>query len=151
MSNFSAEDAAELFSQIKSRAQQLGIFQGGVSTHDPETAPGKRLYCSITLGPIVPVRSSGLAAVSGQVTLMVHVWSSAMQRPLDSIDPQVLGAVCALMGALAGDFTLGGTVREVDLFAMSAQPAYVDFQGQEFRTVVLTVPVIINDMFAEEA
>lgn len=148
MSNFTAAQAKALFEAIRSYAQELGVFEA-VETHDPWNAPGNRLYCSITLGPVRPVTSSGLAAVSGQVMLLVRVWSSALQRPLDNIDPEVLAAVCALMGEFAGGFTLGGTVRDIDLFAMSAQPAYVDFEGKPFRTVEIQVPVIINDMFAE--
>lgn len=150
MSNFSAAQAKALFEAIRSYALELGIFQAA-ETHEPWNAPGNRLYCSIQLGPIRPVTSSGLAQVSGQVTLLVRVWSSALQKPLDDIDPEVLAAACSLMGAFAGGFTIGGTVREIDLFAMSAQPAYVDFEGKPFRTVEIQVPLIINDMFAEVA
>ena len=150
MSNFTAAQASALFAAIQSMAQELGIFEA-VETHDPWNAPGNRLFCSITLGAVKPVTSSGLASVSGQVTLLVRVWSSALQRPLGKIDPEVLSAVCSLMGAFAGGFTLGGTVRDVDLFAMTAQPAYIDFEGKPFRTVEIQVPVIVNDMFAESA
>ena len=55
------------------------------------------------------------------------------------------------MGAFAGGFTLGGTVRDVDLFGMTAQPAYVDFEGKPFRTVEISLPLVINDMFSEVA
>lgn len=150
MSNFTAADATALFESVRSAAKKLGLFRGDVPTHDPESPPpAGQLYCSISLGPVKPVLSSGLSAVSGQVTLMVHVWSFAMQKPLDNVDPGVLGATCALMGAFAGGFTLNGTVREIDLFGMSAQPGYADFQGKEFRTMVISLPLIVNDMFAE--
>jgi hypothetical protein len=150
MTNFTAVQAKALFTAIQSQADQLGIFQG-VATHDPWNAPGSRLFCSITLSTVRPVTSSGLAAVSGQVTLLVRVWSSALQKPLDSIDPEVLAAACSLMGAFAGGFTLGGTVRDIDLFAMVAQPAYVDFEGKPFRTIEIQLPIVVNDMFAETA
>ena len=150
MSNFSAAQASALFTAIQSMAQELGIFEA-TETHDPWNAPGNRLFCSITLGPVKPVTSSGLASVSGQVTLLVRVWSSALQRPLNKIDPEVLSAVCSLMGAFAGGFTLGGTVRDVDLFGMTANPAYVDFEGKPFRTVEIQLPIVINDMFSEVA
>lgn len=148
MSNFSAADAEDLFSKIRSIAKELAVFPAVIG-HDPENAPPAGLSCSIMLGPVKPVTSSGLAAVSGQVTLMVHVWSFAQKRPLDELDPQVLAATCSLMGAFAGGFTLGGTVRDVDLFAMEAAPGYVNFQGKEFRTMQITLPVVINDMFEE--
>lgn len=150
MSNFSAADAAALFSKIRSIAKELAVFPAVIG-HDPENAPPAGISCSIMLGPVKPVTSSGLAAVSGQVTLMVHVWSFASKRPLDDVDPQVLAATCSLMGAFAGGFTLGGTVREVDLFAMDATPGYVNFEGKEYRTMAITLPVIINDLFEEVA
>lgn len=150
MSNFSAADAEDLFSQVRSRAKKLGVFSATIG-HDPENAPPAGVSCSIMLGPVKPVTSSGLAAVSGEVTLMVHVWAFAQKRPLDELDPAVLAATCALMGAFAGGFTLGGTVREVDLFSMNAQPGYVNFEGKEFRTMAISLPIVINDMFAEVA
>lgn len=152
MSNFTAADGKALFEAIRSMAKKLGIFSGDVITHDPEATPAAgRVWCSISLGPVKPVPSSGLAAVSGEVTLMVHVWSFAMQKPLDNVDPGVLGATCALMGAFAGGFTLNGTVREVDLFGMHAEPGYTDFEGKEIRAMAITVPLVINDMFEEVA
>lgn len=150
MSNFDAADAEALFSAIRSRAKKLAVFDATIG-HDPENAPPAGLSCSIMLGPVKPVTSSGLAAVSGQVTLMIHVWSFAQKRPLDDVDPKVLAATCSLMGAFAGDFTLNGTVREVDLFAMEATPGYVNFQDKEFRTMQISLPIVINDMFQEVA
>jgi hypothetical protein len=150
MSNFAAADAEDLFSKVRSIAKGLGVFPAVIG-HDPENAPPQGLSCSIMLGPVKPVLSSGLAAVSGQVTLMVHVWAFAQQRPLDDLDPKVLAATCSLMGAFAGGFTLGGTVREVDLFAMDAAPGYVNFEGKEFRTMQISLPLILNDMFEEAA
>lgn len=150
MSNFSQADAEALFSRIRSAAKGLGIA-AAVIGHDPESQPPAGVSYSIMLGPVKPILSSGLAAVSGEVTLMVHVWNSAAGRPLDKVDPQVLWATCALMGALAGSFTLGGTVREVDLFSMTAQPGYVPFGGKEYRVMQITVPIEINDMWTEVA
>jgi hypothetical protein len=150
MSNFDAAAAKALFTAIRSYAQKLGIFQA-VDTHEPENAPGSRLYCSIVLGPVRPVPSSGMASVSGQVTLTVRVWSAAMQRPLDDIDPEALATISALMGAFAGGFTIGGTVRNIDLFAMQAVPGWVDADGKPFRVVDISLPIVINDMWAEVA
>ena len=151
-SNFTAAEAKALFEAIRSAAKKLAIFTGDIPTHDPESPPPGRLNCSISLGPVKSLPAdSGLDAITGQVTLMVHVWSPAMQRPLDSIDPEVLGAVSALMGAFAGGFTLSGTVRNIDLAQMGAQPGYVDFEGKQLRTAVITLPIIIDDMWAEVA
>ena len=152
MTNFDAAQAKALFTAIQSYAQELSLFPGGVATHDPWNAPTGHLFCSIALGPVRPVpAASGLRSVSGQVMLLVRVWSSALQKPLDNIDPEVLAVTCSLMGAFAGGFTLGGTVRNIDLMAMSAQPAWVEFEGKPLRVVEISVPIVINDMFSEVA
>jgi hypothetical protein len=148
---FTKAQAEALYKAVQSAAAGLGLFQK-VDTHEPENAPGTRLYCSITQGPFgAEPAASGLAAVSGKVTLIIRVWSHAMQRPLNDIDPEVLAAVAALMNALAGGFSLGGTVRDVDLLALTATPAWADFQGAQFRVMELPVPIIINDLFTEVA
>jgi hypothetical protein len=150
MSNFTAAQAKALFTGIQSYAEELGIFTN-VDLHEPWNAPGNRLFCSINLGTVRPVMSSGLAAVSSQVVLVIRIWSSALQKPLDGIDPEILAAASSLMGAFAGGFTLGGTVRDIDVMAMSAQPAYVDFEGKPFRVVEISLPIVINDTWAEAA
>lgn len=150
MANITQAQVKALFSEVRSRAKALAVFPAVIG-HDPESSPPKGLSCSVMLGPVKPVTSSGLAAVSLQVTLMIHVFNWASRRPLDEIDPDVLWATCSLMGAFAGDFTLDGTVREVDLFAMTADPGYVDFDGAKYRAMVITLPLIFNDAFEEVA
>jgi hypothetical protein len=149
--SFTKEQAEELFKDVQSIAQTLSLFQA-VDTHEPENAPGTRLYCSIVLGPMRAVAAaSGLASVSGEITLIIRVWSWAMQRPLDDVDPEVLAAMAALISGLAGQFTLGGSIRNVDLFSLVAAPAWAEFEGKQFRVMELPVPMVINDMFSEVA
>lgn len=137
-----------LFAAVESVALRTGLF-ARVNTHQPLNAPGVKLSCSIVLGPVVPDTGSGLAAVSLDVTFMVRVFSPMNARPLDDIDPAVLGAVSVLMGAYSAGFTLGGLVREVDLMRMRAEPAYLLQDGKEFRTMAITLPVIWNDAWTE--
>jgi hypothetical protein len=151
MSNFGKSDAVSLFSQLTSHAKDLGVF-ARVNSHEPASTPGLRVSCSITLASIeADPAASGLAAVSGKITFAVRLWSSMNQKPLDSIDPEVLGAVSLLLGEYAGHFTLGGTVRDVDLLALRAVTAYLQQEGTEFRVVEITLPIIVNDLWAEVA
>lgn len=148
---FTAAQAQALFDSVQSAMQGLGLLQD-VDTHEPENAPGVRLYGTVTLGPMkAEAAQSGLASVSGSITLIIRVWSHAMQRPLDKVDPEVLATMASLMGALAGEFTLGGTVRNVDLFSLVATPAWAEFQGAQYRVMEMPVPIVINDMFEEVA
>ena len=150
MSNFSPAQAQALFDALKSACEGTALFQA-VDTHEPISPPGVRLYCSIVLDGLKPVSTSGMAQTSGQVTFLMTIWSKAQQRPLDKIDPELLAATATVMGVLSGEFTLGGTVRNIDLFSMSAEPLWADFDGEQFRIMRTTIPVVINDMFSQSA
>lgn len=149
MANFNQDAANALFASLQSYAEKLALFQA-VDTHEPANAPGNRLYCSIVLASVrADGNISGLAEASGTVTFSVRIWSAAMQRPLDSIDPEVLGAAMAYMGALSGGLTLGDTIRNIDIFGMDAQTKWADFQGKQYRLIEITVPAVINDLWTE--
>lgn len=148
---FNAAAAKALFAAVESHAQALGIFDR-VNTHEPLNKPGKGLSASIVLAGIAPdPRTSGQASVSGIVTLLIRVYKPMTTRPLDPVDPEILGAAATLLAAYAGDFTLGGTVRDVDPLALRAQPRYLQQDGEEFRVVEVTLPIGINDMWPEVA
>lgn len=148
------QDYRDLFNAVKSLPMRLAVFDH-VGTHEPENAPGKGINCSITLGPIAPA-SSGLAATSLKITFLVRVYSSLEQRPLDPVDPELLVATAALIGAYSTSFTLGdftnpGAVRDISLLAVTAAPRYLIQDGKEFRVMEVTVPIEINDAFTQEA
>jgi hypothetical protein len=67
------------------------------------------------------------------------------------VDPGLLGAVCVLLNAYNGDFTLGGLVRDVDVLSVRADPAYVEQEGGWYRVMDVTLPIVVNDMFSQEA
>jgi hypothetical protein len=136
-----------LFSSLESHAMSLGIFRR-VDTHEPENAPGDGLSCSIVLGPIAAGGSySGLSSVSGTITFLVWVWNPMMQKPLDGVDPAVLTAVSTLLGEYSGNFTLGGTVRDIDLLSLRSDPVYVEQEGKQFRVEQISLPIVINDLW----
>ena len=152
---FDAAAATALFSAMRSKALGLNLFDA-VNMHEPTSQPGKGLYLSITLGPVAPDASaSGMAATSGKVTFTARIWAHAatraQRRPLDELDAQLLGAAVTLMAAFDAGFTLGGTVRNVDLMAMAGTPGWIDFDGTEYRVMEIPMPVIINDMFPQGA
>lgn len=144
---FDADAASALFSALESHAMSLGVFKR-VNTHEPENAPGTGLSCSITLGPVAATPgASGLNAVSGTITFQVMIFNPMQQKPLDGIDPAILAAVSVLLGEYSGSFTLGGTVRDIDLLSLRADPVYVNQDGTEFRVEQITVPIVVNDLW----
>jgi hypothetical protein len=144
---FDGDNVNALFAALESHALSLGIFRR-VNLHEPENAPGDGLSCSIHLGPIAGDGTiSGQGSVSGTITFMVWIWNPMMQKPLDGVDPAVLTAVSTLLNAYSGDFTLGGSVRNIDLLHMRADPVYVEQEGKQFRVEQITLPIYINDLW----
>lgn len=153
---FDAAAIQALFDAARTHALTLGLFDR-VNTHEPKNAPGRGLSASIWVQAIAPVaRASGLAATSGRVELHVRVYSSMLAEPQDAIDPSILAAVSALIAEYSGAFTLGGIVRDVDLLGMhgtplSAAAGYLNQDGKFFRVMVITLPIIISDIWGQAA
>jgi hypothetical protein len=144
---FDADAANALFSALESHALSLGVFRR-VNTHEPDNAPGTGLSCSITLASIAATpAASGLGTVSGTITFRVMIFSPMQQKPLDGIDPAVLAAVSTLLGEYSANFTLAGTVRDIDLLSLRADATYINQGDTEFRVEQITVPVVIDDLW----
>lgn len=141
-------------SAATSHAQTLGVFEQ-VLGHEPVSSPGSGLTYAMWCGPVRPVPArSGLASVSARLELRGRVFLPADTEPQDDVDPTVLGAVSALMGAYCGDFTLGDLVANVDLLGahgpgLGAEFGYTDIGSTKYRVATLTIPLIINDAWTE--
>jgi len=153
--SFDAAAVRSLFDQVVSHAMTLGVFDK-CNTHEPKNAPGNGLSCFIWADSIEPLpAASGLAATSGRVAFHVRVMSNMTQEPQDDIDPQILTAVTTLLGEYSGHFTLGGTVRDVDLLGehgepLKAQAGYLDIDRRLYRVMVITLPIIISDLWVQQ-
>lgn len=155
---FDADAVNTLQAAIVTQASKLTVF-ARVFAHEPRSAPGVQMSCAIWLGPIRPVTSSGLDSTSGVVTFQARVYKSmlgANAKEDDKIDPAVLTASSLLIGAFTAAFTLSETVRAIDLLgmhgpALSAEPGYLLHEDKPFRVVELTIPVIMNDLWDQEA
>lgn len=153
---FDQASVLSLMDKVISHALTLGLFET-VNGHEPKSGlPGNGLRAAVWADSITPLKSSGLSAVSGRVTLNFRIYSSMMQSPEDDIDPNVLTAVSTLLNAYTGDFDLGGTVRSIDLLGMEgvpmgAQAGYITIEAKLYRVMTITVPVLINDMFEMSA
>lgn len=143
-----------LISATVSHAQATGVFRS-VNGHEPKAAPGSGLRAAIWAQSIRPVgAASGLSATSGVVTLNVRVYGNMLQKPEDEIDPALLAAVSLLMDEYTGDFTFGGTIRNIDLLGeygeqLQALAGYLELAGAMYRVMTLTVPCVINDLWVQ--
>lgn len=151
-----ALDTKALTEALQSHAMASGWFDD-VNGHEPHSIPGHGLTCAVWAQAIRPApRRSGLQATSGVVVFNVRVYHPIVSEPFDAIDPAMCQAVDALMAAYSADFTLGGRVEAVDLLgaagagALSAEAGYVEpADGAVFRTMTITVPCRINDLWEQ--
>ena len=128
-----------------------------VNQYEPKNAPGHGLTAAIWSQAIDPLpQASGLNSTTSRVTFMERIYSNALQEPADMIDPNVIKATDVLMTAYSGDFTLGGTIRDVDLLgmygtALRAQAGYVTINQTIYRCMDITLPLVVNDLWSQAA
>jgi len=143
-----------LLDALASHAQATGLIEV-TTTHEPKNAPGQGITAALWVQRIAPVPAgSGLAETTGVVTFTLRFYSNMLQEPLDAIDPAIVQAVDAMMTAYTGDFTLGGSIRNIDLLgatgeALSARAGYLNVGGKYFRIMDVTIPCIVNDLWSQ--
>lgn len=148
-------NSQDLIDRLASHAMTTGLFDR-VNQHEPKNKPGRGLTCAAWIDRIEPARGrSGLAVTTARVVFNVRVYTNMLQQPQDSIDPAVMAAVDLLMEAYTGDFTLGGTIEEVDLLGMTqghplfAQSGYINIDNMVYRVMTITVPCIVSDAWTQ--
>lgn len=151
-----ALDIRTILSAVESHALSSGHFVT-VNGHEPMSPPTSGITAAVWVEQIGPARgSSGLDSTTARLALFVRLYSSLVQQEPDAIDPNLMTALDALMAAYSGDFTLGGIVRDVDLLGqhgdpLSARAGYLAEGGAEYRVMTITLPLIVNDLWDQEA
>lgn len=145
----------EIFAAVESHALTLGRFER-VNTHEPKNSPGTGTTCAIWTEHIEAIRSSGLDSTSAVLRVFVRLYDNMVREPQDAIDPNIVAATSELLNAYCGDFTLGGMVRNVDILgsagpALQARAGYIEQDRVMFRCMTITLPLIINDAWDQEA
>jgi hypothetical protein len=145
-----------LIAAVASHAMASAFFDG-VNGMEPKGAPPDTgLTAAVWVQNLRPVPSSGLASSSMLFTLSVRLYGSMLAEPQDMIDPGMIAAVDSLMTAYSGDFTLGGLIRSIDLLGqhsegLGGEAGYVSIDNKMFRVFTITVPMLVNDVYAQEA
>lgn len=152
-------DIQGLLDAVCSVAQRIGHLDT-CATHEPREAPNTAAHGAFWWNGMRPVRVSGLAGVATCVTLMGRIYLPAgngTNLPYDRIERELLAITDRLMAGFCGQFTLGGRVRNVDIFGahspgLSSDPGWARFGGANgavFRIATFTLPLIVNDMYPE--
>lgn len=149
--------ATGILDRVVSHALATGLFER-VNQYEPTSTPGTGMTCAVWVDTIATdPRASGLDTANALLVVKVRIYAHMSQDPPDAIDPQVSDAVDVLWTAYIGDFTLGDTIRAVDVMGMSgtkltAQAGYVAVgEGPQLRVMTITLPLLINDVWTESA
>jgi len=145
-------DIDTLMGKLVSHAQATGHFDS-VNTHEPDNAPGNGVSCSVVLDRINFVQG-GLDYTSARVAFAMALYYPANNLPRDDSEAYLIKALDAVMGRLNGDFTLGDTVRMIDIGGahgeeLSTIAGYVKIDEQLYRVMEITLPLIVNDVWEE--
>lgn len=154
MSALNALDAriSVVLDALVSEAQLLGIFER-VNTHESKNAPVGGLNLDIWLQRLSPCPPrSGLSVTSARVIFSARMMTNFISEPQDAIDPALLSALGKYVAALHTQLTLGDPGSSVDVFGMAgvaldANAGYVPQDNVIFRAYLLTIPVLIDDVW----
>ncbi len=150
-------DIPGLTAALCGAAQRIGHLDT-CDEHEPREAPNNALHGAFWMLEMRPARNvSGLASSATVVTYLGRLYipaGSGTNLPYDEIDRDLAAAADRLMAAFIGRFTLGGRVRNVDVFGahspgLSAVYGYGAFGNAKFRVVTFTLPLIVNDLYEE--
>jgi len=153
---FDQQAVSDLTDALVSKAAATGTYRR-VNSHEPKSAPGSGLTLAIWADSIQPIaQASGLASTSGVITYLARIYGNMLAKPEDDIDPRLMAAGSVLLGAYSADFTLGGLARNIDLLGMygrkmGGQAGYVTIGGAMYRIFTVTVPCVMDDLWAQEA
>lgn len=148
-------DIDGIMNTVRSQALATGLFSN-VNGHEPKSAPqvGNAITYAFWVDTIDPVQSSGLTSASARLILTGRIYMSMFTEPADQIDPGIVNAASTLIALYCGDLDLGGSARSVDVFgihgiAVGAKAGYVEHDKKLFRSMDITLPILINDVWDE--
>jgi len=78
----------------------------------------------------------------------IRVYINAMREPVEEIEFDLDTIVGDIMEDLCGDFSLGGTVRNIDATAVVTRFGYQTISGMMYRLADITLPLIVDDSAA---
>lgn len=146
-------DSGLIMGRLQSLAIRTDRFDS-VEGHEPPAPPGLGIRGAIWVEDIDTI-PSGLNVVSVRLVLMLRVsrdLAVSTAEGLNRVDPEITRAVDAVYNALAVDYTLGGTCRNIDFHGEEgercrARADYFEQDGKKYRVVGLQVPCLVDDVW----
>jgi hypothetical protein len=147
----------DILNALISYVSRLGLFDK-VQSHEPKSSPRNGLTAALWLQGMAPaLGQSGLGSTSLRVTWFLRIYQNFLSVPQDAIDPKVMKACAGVMAALTANFDLDiPQIRNIDLLGMTGPPmqaeaGYLQVDRDIYRCMTLSIPIIVDDAFAQTA
>lgn len=142
--------AADHLEALLDVASRTGLFERSEIGESKSAPTNEGLSLDVFGMTMEPVESSGLASLSVRVEFHFRIMYDMLTEPRKQPDVEVLRAADVLMAAFAAGYTLGGTLRMIDLLGadgqgMRAEAGYVSIDKRVFRVMDVFAPIVVND------
>ena len=129
---------------LQSHLAAAGYFRH-VQIGEPKSAPTQRFTAAIDMVAIDP-HDITLAAICALYTMKVRVYDNMTHEPQEDVELEMAIVVDKVMNDLSGDFTLGGTVRGIDMAQLNTRWAFLEVDRTMYRIADISIPIIVNDV-----
>ena len=136
-------DIATTMQTIKSHLLASGLFGADVMIGEPKSPPGSGLTASIFMERVA-VEELTLDKTVELHEVVVRFYTPEVQQTTPIREDRLEKAVGSIEKAWFGDFSLGATVRNIDISELSWEFGHVDIDRIEYRTVEVTLPLIVD-------
>ena len=135
-------DIATSMQTIKGHLMASGLFDT-VMIGEPKSAPGSGLTASVFMERVA-VEELTLDKTIELHEVVVRFYTPELQQPTPIREDRLEKAVGSIEKAWFGDFTFGGTIRNIDIADLVWEFGHVDIDRTEYRTVEVTLPLIVD-------
>jgi hypothetical protein len=99
---------------------------------------------------------SGMAVTTVVLQATARLYIPMLTKPEELVEVRITDAADAYLGALSGSFTLGGSVRNIDLLGEMGEPmvwtyGYITVDSKMYRIADLPINIVINDAWTQVA
>ena len=138
-----AFDISTTLQTIKSHLLASGWFDGGVMVGEPKSPPGNGLTAAVFMERVA-VDELTLSTTIESHEVVVRFYTPNLQQTTPNREDRLEKAVAYVEEDLFGDFTLGGTVRNIDISQLEWEFGHVDIDRIDYRTVEATLSLIVD-------
>lgn len=115
---------------------------------EPKTAPSERFTAAVWLDSI-EIPEVVLAETIEVYTVFIRIYDNMTHEPQADVEIHMGKAAARVVSDLAGDFTLGGTIRNIDVAGqygpgLGSRFKHLEVGGTMFRICDVRVPMIVD-------